>query len=363
MEPLLEDIARRGRCDLATLPLRAPLRCLSVLYGAGVRIRAFLYDRGVLKTGRVPCTVVSIGAIAAGGTGKTPCTIMTARMLLNAGFQVAVVSRGYRRASRGVLVVSDGLGRVRHPSEAGDEPHLIASSLPGVPVVVGEHRAEAAMLAWNRFHPDIVMLDDGFQHRRLRRDTDIVTLDAALPFGNGFLLPRGMLREPPEALVRAGVIVFTRCTENIERDRCERVIRRFNSRAPVFFSRHVPVRIRAIGSGETYDPAGMTGRRVAALSNIADPDSFHRMLATLGAEILRTHVMPDHHRHRKRELEWIERDAVNFGADMLVMTAKDERNLPDGYIPAAVPAYVLDMEAVLLGDREHFLDTVLGKSS
>jgi tetraacyldisaccharide 4'-kinase len=361
MEPLLEDIVCRGRCDIATLPIRAPLRCLSLLYRAGVRFRTFLYDRGALGTERVPCTVVSIGAIALGGTGKTPVTIMTARLLLDAGYRIAVVSRGYRRASRGVLVVSDGSGRIRSPWETGDEPHLIASSLPGVPVVVGEHRAKAAALACDRFHPDIIVLDDGFQHRRLRRDADVVTLDAAHPFGNGFLLPRGTLREPPEALARARAIVFTRCTEDLDHEQCERAVRPYNSRAPVFFSRHAPVRLRPLGNGENIGLGSITGKRVAALSNIAHPDSFHRMLASLGADILRVHVMPDHHRYRNGELERIERDAADHGADMLVMTAKDERNLPEGYTPAAVRSYVLDMEAVLLSDHEHFLDFILGK--
>jgi tetraacyldisaccharide 4'-kinase len=128
----------------------------------------------------------------------------------------------------------------------------------------------------------------------------------------------------------------------------------------VFFSTHAPVRLRPLGNGENIEPGSIKGRRVAALSNIAYPDSFHRMISSLGAEILRTHDMPDHHRYRKRELDWIERDAEYLGADMLVMTAKDERNLPDGYTPTSIPAYVLDMEAVLLGDRERFVDVLLG---
>jgi tetraacyldisaccharide 4'-kinase len=363
MAPLLDDIMRRDREDPATLPLRAMLRCMSSLYGAGIGVRGMLYDRGLIEAVHIPCMVTSIGALAAGGTGKTPVTIMTARLLVESGCRLAVVSRGYGRDSRGIRIVSEGSGTILKPSESGDEPHLIAASLPGTPVVVGERRAEAAMFAWERFRPDMLILDDAFQHRKLARNTDVVTLDATRPFGNGFLLPRGTLREPPRALARADAVVFTRCTSETDREHLLREVGRFNGRAPVFFTVHEPSRLREIGTGEPVEKSAIKGMNVAALSNIADPESFHRTLESFGAVIVASFPMTDHHRHTREELAMMERSAESRKAGMIVMTAKDERGLPDGYAPSKIPAYVLDIETVLLGNREGYLDVLVRKIS
>ncbi len=357
MGTLFDSIVRTSRNDPATLPLRSALRFFSILFGAGVKARAALVRRGTLSTGRVPCRVAAVGALAAGGTGKTPVAIMTARLLAQTGRRVAVVSRGYRREGSGVRVVSDFSGILLSPREAGDEPHLIAATLPGVPVVVGERRAGAAALAYERFRPDIILLDDGFQHIRLHRDIDVVTLDSRFPFGNGFLLPRGLLRERPEALARAHAAVFTRFDDDCDRKGLADLVRAYNPRIDVFFERHSPSGIRNPADGTVADPGSLHGMRVAALSNIADPDSFHRLIESLGASIVLRTVMPDHHRHTSDELARIARDAESAGASCIVATAKDEHAMP-----APIPAMIriLDMEAVLVEGEDRYSEIITG---
>jgi len=354
----MEDILFERDSGAGTLPLKAGLRILESLYGTGSALRNFMYDKNVLKAKSIPCRVVCIGNLTVGGTGKTPVVIMTARMLREAGCPVAVVSRGYRGTGKGPLVVSDGSDVCVSPVESGDEPHIIARELPGVPVVVGKNRYEAARLACERFHPWVVVLDDAFQHRKLARNVDIVTIDCDNPYGNEHLLPRGVLRESPYSLRRAGAVVVTRCRGDVDRKRLERMIRYYDRRVRIFWSGHFPVGLRRPGGTERSAPETLKGRKVAALSNIAVPGSFHRMLEDCGADLVHRRVFPDHHRYSGGELEAVEREAREAGADLLVMTAKDERNLPGGYDVGTMDKLVLDIETRLLGDHDEYLNLI-----
>ena len=154
--------------------------------------------------------MVSVGNLTVGGTGKTPVTTCLARLLQDRGQRVAILSRGYGGQSRGVTCISDGQHLYHKPPEVGEEPYWLARSLPGVAVNTGACRYAAGLAAWEEFKPDLFLLDDGFQHFQLHRDLDLVLLDAASPFGNGFLLPRGPLREPLTALAAAQALILTR---------------------------------------------------------------------------------------------------------------------------------------------------------
>jgi len=192
-------------------PLHVFFSLLSLPYGGAVRARNRLFDSGFLEQQRIGCPVISVGNLTVGGTGKTPMVILLAGMLKDRGLRPAVLSRGYGGKNRAdVLVVSDGMRVLAGPDEAGDEPVLIARRLGDVPVLAGPKRVITGRHALEHFSVDAILLDDGFQHRYLHRDLDIVLLDSRQPLGNGFLLPRGPLREPPSALARAGVIAFTR---------------------------------------------------------------------------------------------------------------------------------------------------------
>lgn len=207
-------LATGSRNTTAGLTLLAALVPAALAYGLLQRLRAALYRSGFVASRRLPRPVVSIGNIAAGGTGKTPVTAHIARLLIGQGLSVAVLSRGYGGTLEGrCAVVSDGTSMLMTAEECGDEPYLLASTMPGLIVVIGPDRYQAGCLALERLNVDIFLLDDGFQHLRLQRDLDILLLDCAKPFGNGWTLPAGLLREPPAAVRRADLIIRTRCPE------------------------------------------------------------------------------------------------------------------------------------------------------
>ncbi len=358
MKKLIDDIMHDRRSDIASLPARATLRTMEFLWRILTACRNFLYDRSVLKTRDVPCRVISVGNLTVGGTGKTPVVVMIAKMLADAGYVVAVVSRGYGGRASSPVVVSDGVSVLTTPGETGDEPHIIASALPGVPVVVGKDRHQAAILAFERFRPRAILLDDGFQHRRLFRNIDIVTVDAGTLIGNEHLLPRGILRESPYGLKRAHAVIVTRFGDE-NRDRIQRTIRYFDRRVPIYWSGHKPIGLREPGTDNPCGIEWLDGKKIAALSNIAGPAQYHRLIRSLGAEIVMTETMPDHHRYSVEEITDITVRAVSLGAEAIVMTAKDERNLPGfgnvekirDLIGGTIRSYVLDIEASI-GDEE-----------
>lgn len=346
---------RRSPIDM---PLRLVLRVLSLLFGWITFWRTFLYDHGILRSRQVPCRVVCIGNITAGGTGKTPLVILTAELLRDRGVHVAVVSRGHGRSSNGALVVSDGVSILTQPDQSGDEAHIIADALTGVPVVVGRDRYQAAMLAYERFNPEVILLDDGFQHRKLFRDVDILTMDASNPIGSEFLLPRGLLRESPYGVRRAKAVVITRLRAHDDRERIERQIRYYDRSIPVFWSRVVADGLREPGSGKEDGLAEISGMTVAALSNVANPASFYDLIEADYGRIVYRRAMPDHHRYTAGELQAIALEAAQTEARYLIMTAKDERNLPADYTVQGIALRVLDIDAELDGREDKYLSLV-----
>ena len=227
--------------DGFTPSLEGCLYLFSRLYGAGVSLRHRLYGAGFLKAGSLPCRVISVGNLAVGGTGKTPMTIYVAGLLKGLGYRVVVISRGYQgRKEKSGGIVSDGQTIQMGPQDAGDEPYLMALKLEGVPVLVGKDRFRIGMMAVREFVPDVLVLDDGFQHLKVHRDLDLLLLDASRPFGNGHLLPRGVLREPIDRLNRGDAIVLTRSDGDFMPDEDGQIIREHFKGKPVFRSKHVP---------------------------------------------------------------------------------------------------------------------------
>ena len=199
-----------GQAQGLPLQIRMLLIPFSWLYAVGVWVRNTLYARGVFKARVLPCTVISVGNIVVGGTGKTPTVIAIAKQLQKAGVRVAILLRGYKRRSREqVTIVSDGEKLCCSPVESGDEAHMIARHLSGIPVIVGRQRYLAGKVALKRFNVEVLLLDDGFQHRQLARNVEILTVNATQPYGTGRLLPIGTLREPCTALQRADIILLT----------------------------------------------------------------------------------------------------------------------------------------------------------
>jgi tetraacyldisaccharide 4'-kinase len=303
-------------------PLHLFFSLLSLPYGGAVRARNRLFDSGFLKQQRIGCPVISVGNLTVGGTGKTPMVILLAGMLKDRGLRPAVLSRGYGGKNRAdVLVVSDGNRVLAGPEEAGDEPVLIARRLGDVPVLAGPKRVITGRYALEHFNVDAILLDDGFQHRYLHRDLDIVLLDSRQPLGNGFLLPRGPLREPPSALGRAEVIAFTRSGGGHAEP--------IDERLPSILSGRVILRtcVRPTSlttqDGEERPLSILQGKRVFAFAGIARPDSFRQTIESLGGIIAGFRAFPDHHRYRAEDLGRMESEAGLAKADILLATEKD----------------------------------------
>jgi len=315
----------------------AGLGALSALYEGIVLTRERLHRGGVLHARSVPAVVISIGNLTVGGTGKTPAVEGAARTLLDLGARPAIVSRGYGRATRGVQVVADRTGIRLGARDAGDEPVLLARRMPGVPVVVGANRHEAASYAVARFGASCVLLDDGFQHRSLRKDVEIVLAHARRPWGNGRLLPAGPLREPLSALARADLIVATGADDLDDAAEVVASAARYAPGVPVACATH---------QGETRSGAQLRDRRLLAFAGIAAPEGFRDTLARLGVRVVGFRAFPDHHRYRARDVAALDAMARESGADGLVTTEKDAVRL-DRLAPA-LPLHVVGVTFRLL---------------
>ncbi len=318
----------------------------SRLYCAGLLLRDLAFRLGIFRTYRLPVTVISVGNITLGGTGKSPTTVNIASVIRSKGRRPAIVSRGYGRTNeKSVAVVSDGVsGSVLGPDLAGDEPAMMAARLPDVPVVVGSDRYRAGMQVVERFHPDVIILDDGFQHRRLRRDLNIVLIDASDPFGNFRLFPAGILREPQKALQRADLVLVTRADSMPSLEGLKQDIRRHTA-APIMTARYVPKDLVDITTGETRPPTALRGTRVFAFAGIARPDAFFQLLRSLGGQVMAVREYPDHYRYSRTDLAGVYPGAVDSNAVMIVTTEKDAVRLRD-MAPEGIWALRVDLEVL-----------------
>jgi tetraacyldisaccharide 4'-kinase len=300
-----------------------PLRAVALLYGAAVRARNRYYNRPS-AVHRAPVPVLSVGNLTVGGTGKTPLVAWLATRVADAGHTPAIVTRGYGgTVGRGPVVLSGGDGPALEPDACGDEPYLLASMLSRVPVVVGSDRLAGAAAA-ARLGSDVVILDDGFQHRRLARNLDIVLLDAGSPFGNGRLLPAGPLRELPSALGRADVVMITRSRRGEAGDDLEHLVRSHNADASILRAGH-----RRIGFFDAAGRPAVRPRRAVVFCGIGNPGNFRTDVAAEGVEIVAFEPRRDHHRYDESELRDLRARASSLNA-VLVTTEKDRVRLPSG---------------------------------
>ena len=314
--------------------------------------RDWLYARGVLKSHRLGCPVVSVGNLTVGGTGKTPAVELAVRTLIELGHRPAVVSRGYGRRTHGVQIVADAASIRLDAEEGGDEPFLLARRLPGVPVVVGSNRYEAGRHAIARFAVTAIVLDDGFQHRTLAKDVEIVMARARAPWGNGRLLPGGPLREPLSALGRAALIVVTGAQGPGDVAEVADAARRHAPGTPVLAARHVPTECWEVGSMKEYPLASLLGKRLFGFAGIGSPDGFRKTLEETGVIEAGFSRFADHHWYTREQLRDLDAAAAARGADGLVTTEKDWvrlRRLP----VTKRPIYALGVRLVLLsGEAE-----------
>lgn len=302
---------------------------LSYLYAAPVKLRNWLYDCRLLKSKGLPCTVISVGNIVSGGTGKTPVVIWIAKELLDAGRRPAILLRGYHRQQKtpGSQVVSDGQEIFASVEAGGDEAVMIARDLPSVPVLIGKKRHEAGCHALERLKCDVLILDDGFQHRKLGRDFDIVTVDATQPFGTGKLLPAGTLREPVSALRRADLIMLTRVDIAESVDEVREDITKLVGDTPIVESRHEPTWLYRLGGSGDIDFCLLKGKNLLAVCGIGNPRAFAETLRRYKPETVELLPFPDHHHYSRADVAKIQTQANRAGADFIITTRKDELKL------------------------------------
>ncbi|WP_337175930.1 tetraacyldisaccharide 4'-kinase [Paludisphaera sp.] len=304
-ETYLKLVRGESRGPLAALA-RAGLSLGAIGYGVGVGLRNRRFDRGV-DVHRAAVPVVSVGNLTLGGTGKTPMVERLARWYRERNVRVCLLSRGYGGADA-----------------VNDEALVLEENLPDVPHLQGPDRVRLAEIAVNELESELLILDDGFQHRRLARDLDVVLLDALGPFGLGRLFPRGLLREPASSLRRAGVVVVTRA-DLVPDDRRAEIrdqARRHAPDAPILEARHTP-RDLVDGDGESSPLDGLAGRAVAAFCGIGNPEGFRRTLEGLGCRVVDLRPFPDHHPYSADDVADLARWADSAGAELVLTTQKD----------------------------------------
>ena len=301
------------------------LRLGAGVYGTAVTVRNVLYDRGWTHIERLPCRVISIGNVTVGGTGKTPLLIDIVDRLMARGLRVGVLSRGYaRHRSSGMRLVSDGQRVLEGPRIAGDEPYLIARRCPHAVVAVGSDRARLGRWVLARHALDCLVLDDGFQHRRLHRNLDLILIDASVPNQLQDLLPAGRLREPLPAARRADAVVLTRVEMASQLSSLITTIQRaLGVGHPLLQVAFVPAECVNVLTRQAAHPSVLAGSAAVLVSGIGNPCAFRRLAEEFGVEI-RDHLrFSDHHWYTAQDVRCVRDAATRAGTELVVTTEKD----------------------------------------
>lgn len=358
--------------------LRFGLFLLSKLFHAIVKTRALLYDFRIIRDSTLGVQVIAVGNLSVGGTGKTPVVEKFARELQAEGRKVAILSRGYRskpapfktRLRNKLLfledetpprVVSDGKKLLLDVEMSGDEPYMLASNLKNVVVLVDKDRVKSGRYAIEKLGCDTLLLDDGFQYWKLRgRRHDIVLIDCQDPFGNGHLLPRGTLREPPAHLKRAMTVFITKSDGNTNELRS--IIAKNNPRARIIECVHHPMYFEQLQAADPseelrFDLEYLKDKKVASLSGIAQPESFENSLTRLGADLVYTKRFADHHRFEEGEIDKMMQRSLKRGAEMVVTTQKDAVRIPPSP-NYPLPILFMRVEIKILSGAKDFHDCV-----
>jgi tetraacyldisaccharide 4'-kinase len=340
-------------------PLSSPLWPVSILYAGIMKMRNWLYEREIISSFRLNVRVISIGNITVGGTGKTPLVDKLARLLKKNGKRVVILSRGYKRKGRGEVVVSNGKEILVSSDKAGDEPFLLAKRLSKVPIVVGNNRVKTGKIAMDIFRCDVLIIDDGFQHLNLKRDMDIVVMDASNPWGNGWMLPAGPLRENISSLKRADLVMITRTNRN-DVEKMITLIRKF-TKAQIFSSFHKPKEWVTLNDGVIYPLNLLINKCVLAFTGIGNPKAFEDTLLEIGVRTIKCIRFRDHHKYKLLEIKRIMLLAEKLGATAIVTTEKDGVKI-DNNIKGEIPIYFLRVDLEIKEGDEEFikaLDSVL----
>jgi tetraacyldisaccharide 4'-kinase len=301
------------KTGLTAVILRLLLLPASIIYSTIIRLRNLMYSRGWLKVHHTKAAVISVGNVTTGGTGKTPLVIWLCRQLSD--YHCAILTRGYKT-------------RKHEPEYLTDEPAIFAESCPEVPVIVNPDRVGGAEEAAIKFGTKLLIMDDGFQHRRLARELDIVAIDATQPYGYGKVLPAGLLREPVSSLKRAGAVVITRCDQVTEDKlgKIEKKVRSVNPDIVLALSVHTPAYVKSIDNKE-ISLEELKDKNIYAFCGIGNPNSFLRTIKAVGAQVVGSKIFNDHHHYTETCIEDIFKQAEMSKADLILTTQKDKNKI------------------------------------
>lgn len=331
---------------------------MGLAYGGIVAARNLLYDRRLLSTYPLGRPTISVGNLTVGGTGKTPLTRLIATILADEGLLPCILTRGYgRQKEKNRVLVCDQKQIFADAKTAGDEPIELARSLSGRAIIIADaDRISAARFAIERFQPDVFILDDGYQHRKARRDLDLLLIDATNPFGNGFPLPAGILRENISAIARADAVIISRAdlAENLSETEC--VIREYNRNSPVFHASATVSGLRQIGSDAVPDWHDILQTPAAAFCGIGNPESFRTLLERSGFTLRRFLAFADHYQYPPAGIDAIVKAGRESGADILLTTAKDAVKLNRSVF--SFPCYQVEI-AIEVNPAEDFRGLIL----
>lgn len=348
----LDSIISGERKGLIPAILKAELLTLSFITSKSTKLRRHLYSRGLLPSKELPCKVISIGNVVVGGSGKTPLTITIAKLLKkNTELKLAIASRGYKSRSKGISVVSDGEKILLNIDEAGDESYMMAKKLADVPVIIGKDRYKSGLLAINLWGTEVLILDDGFQYLKLKHNVDLITIDSTETQRLNYILPRGYLREPLASIKNADAIVLTRVDQCNDIDNIYKIIRKIDNTLPIFESIYEPISLVEIGSSKSVSFERLKGSKILAVSGIANPKSFVKTLNFLNPSKINAVSFPDHHNYSQKDIENIEKMAIDSKSDVIITTEKDAYKLINiSFIP--VLALAIELKFLDLGEKE-----------
>jgi tetraacyldisaccharide 4'-kinase len=369
LEQFAVDVILERRWGFRAWAFRQFLWLLSGIYRLAVGWRLWWFETRLGSVYSLGCLVVSVGNLTVGGTGKTPVVELFARELTKRGRKVAVLSRGYKSAPvpfhqrlmdklrpldqrHPPRVVSDGRSLLLDSEMAGDEPFMLASNLKDVLVIVDKDRVKSGLHAIRKFGCDTLLLDDGLQFLRLKERLDIVLVDSESPFANRHLLPRGLLREPPEQLRRANIIFITKC-DGRDLSELRDELRRYNKHAEFVECSHKPLHLEEIFTHEVVPLSFLKDLRIGMISGIAKPESFEEGLRKLGVELIYSRRYADHHRFSEGEIAKMFERSKARGARAVITTEKDSVRFPRlGKRP--LPVYFLRVEIEIIRGHDAF---------
>ena len=322
---------------------------ITLFYWGVIFWRNIFYNFNFFVSRKIPTKVVSVGNITAGGTGKTPAVIYLSQFFKKRNYKVAVLSRGYGRKTAGTQLVTNGKETVDDWRNFGDEPTLISQKLKDVPIVVDQNRYRGAMYLIEKFNPDIIIMDDAFQHRSIERDLDLVLINSQAPISDYRLIPHGLLREPIRHLKRADAIILTK--SNLGKLEQKLISKVKKSNLPVFYSTIIHNHFFTINN-ETFKPEN--NARVLAVSGIADPQSFYESLKRTNIKMVKKIPYFDHYEFKQSDIEKLKEALIDNDAEIIVTTEKDMIRLKNLDL-SGIDIYSLGIDFQLNGPGEKYI--------